>query len=361
MKKVSNARLAVIIIGIVLIIVLGSLAGVYFYFDSLFSKGNAGDLPDNIQTVIPDTPQAAKESQLNLLICAIDYDPDEEGEEYHDPIGKTDVILYVNLRTDEKGEVFANVLQIPRDTYVGMAKASSGRMNVLYRESKNTENRVEPLANEIYNCFKLPIDNYLMIDMPAFKDIINAMGGIEMYVPWDVYTPKNELVAAKGNQKLDGSSALLVVRQRLMYAQKDYKRLEMQQYFYKAVFKTLRNDIPITDLPIMAKIVAHYSQTDMKLDDILPLCTKLLNLKDENIFIVRAPGGSITKYSEKTGINESLYAINKENIAPILNEHFRYEGAEVPASELGLLTDFEYKLGETTDTGHYLGDLETQD
>lgn len=361
MKKLSTTRKIIIITGIVLVIVLGTLAGLYFYYDSLFSKGAAGNLPDNIQTVIPDNPNASKESQLNLLICAIDYDPDGEGEAYADPIGKTDVILYVNLRTDEKGEVFANVLQIPRDTYIGMDKSSSGRMNLLYRESKNTENRVEPLANEIYNSFKLPIDNYLMIDMPAFKDIINAMGGIEMYVPWDVYTPLNELVASQGLQKLDGDSALLVVRQRQMYAQKDYKRLEMQQYFYKAVFQTLRNDIPLTDLPIMAKIVAHYSQTDMKLNDILPLCGKLLNLKDENIFIVRAPGGSITKHSEKTKQNESLYAINKENIAPILNEHFRIEGAEIPASELGLLTDFEYKLGETNDPGHYLGDLETQE
>ena len=34
--------------------------------------------------------------------------------------------------------------------------------------------------------FKLPVDNFVTIDMNAFKTLLNVMGGIQMYVPWDI-------------------------------------------------------------------------------------------------------------------------------------------------------------------------------
>ena len=69
--------------------------------------------------------------------------------------------------------------------------------------------------------------------------------------------------------------------------------------------------------------------------------------------MVRCAGGPITVDG-----NGSLYGIEKEYTANILNEHFRPEGVTVSADQLGL-PDVEFPLGANYDEGRTLDGVQT--
>lgn len=355
MKKSKIIKIAAIAIGVLLLSVVAFAGGYYIYLDSKISSGVAGSLPSQVQTVSPDIEN--KEEVRNILLCGMVYQNEIEAKSEK---GLTDVMIYLNLVTDKDGKVKGNILQIARDTYVGADESPNGRLNALYAGGPNQTDLIANLANQIYKDFKLPIDDYIVIDMDACKEIIDTMGGIDMYVPWDV-EDNGKVVVPQGLHHIGGDTAEFIVRQRQSYATKDYKRLEMQQYFYKAVFNTLRNEFPASDAPKMANLAIHYSKTNMDLSSLMSLALKAINLKDEDIFILRMPGGALTVDMPFSSQPQSVYGINAEALAPLLNEHFRYGSQPVPASELGILTGFDYPLGETSDPGKYLSDIATEE
>lgn len=208
----------------------------------------------------------------------------------------------------------------------------------------------------MYELFKLPVDDYVTIDMAAFKTMLNNMGGIEMYVPWDIVTVdkntgKEDVVAKQGTHLISGDTAELILRNR-NYATADYQRLETQQYFYAALVKSLLEDYTLADYYSTCKVIAHYINTSLDITDIWGLYGTMLKVKPENIYIVRAPGGAAHINGHKW-----VYYIDRENCARILNEHFRSPDKPVAAEDLGLATGYEYISGMNVDEGRTMGSV----
>ena len=307
---------------------------------------------------IINTPTEYKGDVVNVLVCGIDY---EEGRAYSGDgsnDGMTDMIMYVNF---DVANHKINMLQIPRDTYYGEdmgdgRKAIEGKINEVYANGPDQENLINNIANMIYKLYKLPVDDYVTIDMAAFKTMLNNMGGIEMYVPWDIITVdkdtgKEDVVARQGTHLISGDTAELILRNR-NYATADYKRLETQQYFYAALVKTFLEDYTLADYYTTCKLIAHYINTSLDITDIWGLYDTMLKIEPENIYIVRAPGGA-------AHINGHtwVYYTDRENCARILNEHFRSPDKPVPAEELGLATGYEYISGMNVDEGRTMGSV----
>lgn len=138
----------------------------------------------------------------------------------------------------------------------------------------------------------------MVIDMQAFKTMLNNMGGIEMYVPWDIVTVDKvtgieNTVCTQGTHRISGDTAELILRNR-NYSTADYKRLETQQYFYAALLKSLLNDYTLADYYSTCKVVAHYIDTSLDITEIWGLYATMLKVDPANIYIVRAPGGAAT-------------------------------------------------------------------
>ena len=345
--------LACVLLAVVLV-VAGVAVYMYSQISAIFDTAEVGSLS---QTQDPDI-EANGERFYNLLVFGIDYDADDSGRTYAEGKGMTDVILYVQIDRDTRK---VNVLQIPRDTWYGdtMVGDITGyqcKINEVYANGPDQDHLVNNLANEIYELYKLPIDNYVYIEMDAFKTMIDVMGGIEMYVPWDIVykdktTGEEVLAVPQGRHKVSGDAAELILRNR-NYAQSDYKRLETQQYFYAALVKTFLEDYTLADYYTTCKLIAHYINTSLDITDIWGLYDTMLKIEPENIFIVRAPGGA-------AHINGHtwVYYIDRENCARILNEHFRSPDKPVPAEELGLATGYEYISGMNVDEGRTMGSV----
>jgi LCP family protein required for cell wall assembly len=93
------------------------------------------------------------------------------------------------------------------------------------------------------------IDDYVVIDMQGFLEVVDALGGVTVDVPKSVPTPGNipgarhevpEVIPA-GVQHMDGTTALAYVRSRK--ADSDYSRMARQ----RAVLSALASQVSITD------------------------------------------------------------------------------------------------------------------
>lgn len=325
----------------------------YVPISGVFDTGDAGELAPIEQD--PDL-EANGERFYNLLVIGLDYDPtDVDGEHnYEDGKANTDVIMYAQIDRDEKK---IRIFQIPRDSYVGEtfsdgSKIPFGRINGVYSHGPDQENYINNLAQTVYDMFKLPVDNYVAIDMIAFKTLLNAMGGITMYVPWDIVADNGDILIPQGRHPVNGDQAEVILRNR-NYASADYQRLETQQYFYAAMVDTLLNNYGLRDYYDVCKILSIYINTDLSLSEMYGIYATVTKMDPSDIFVIRAPGGPVD-FNGHTW----LYGVNRDRCAEVLNKYFRDPDMPVDAEHLNLKSDWVYTMGETYDEGKTLGSVD---
>ena len=297
--------------------------------------GGGGVLPDEI-----GTEDALKGDVVNILCAGIDF---EEGREYPNGMGFTDVILYVSF--DMKANKIS-MLQIPRDTYIGET-TTTGKINAVALQGKS-DPPIAALATLVNQQFKLPVDYYVTIDMDAFKAIVDAIGGIEVTVPFDITDDYGNTLHA-GTQVVDGATAEFMVRQRHNYGNADIGRLEKQRYMYSALLKTFKS-FPVSDILKVMPAYIQYVKTDINLAKMGSLATKVVKVPSENIVMFKVPGEACTVGSQ------SVFTVHLEATANILNSYFRPYSDPVPAAELGLIElqntvpDVDGGTGQTMDS-----------
>jgi LCP family protein required for cell wall assembly len=158
-----------------------------------------------------------------MLIGTSEGDPQHPGEDL------TDSIMVISYDVKLKK---ALLISIPRDIWV-TNKYASGKINSLYhygnsadfKESGYYEGGIGLLQKELQNMTGLQINYYSKINYNAFKDAVDALGGIDIDIQGTdsrgIYDPnfdgqygKNALKLKNGQQTLNGTQALLLARAR---------------------------------------------------------------------------------------------------------------------------------------------------
>ena len=150
------------------------------------------------------------------------------------------------------------------------------------------------------------------------KEIVDAVGGVDMYVPMDMYWDMRDnggpLINLKeGQQHLDGDKAEQLVRFRKGYAQQDVGRVSTQQDFIIALIsKILDSENVIGDLTKTINAVYKYVTTDVSLGDCIS-------------YLKYIPLVDITKISMETipGEAENMFIPDLEEIKIMSDRVFR--------------------------------------
>jgi len=173
----------------------------------------------------------------NFLILGI-------GGGTHDGADLTDTIILASL--DAKNKSVA-LLSIPRDLHIKDDFIYSSRINAIYADTKDyykedSEKALQHLQNKVQTTFGIPVQYYIKLDFKAFEQLVDAIGGINVYVEeniYDPYYPKDGTLAyetfsiKKGDQHLDGPTALKYVRSRKTTS--DFDRARRQQQVMYAI------------------------------------------------------------------------------------------------------------------------------
>ena len=314
------------------------------------TKTDAGVLPDEVKTN-QVYPEYTGKGILYGLICGIDYsdmsddpnasmpgfvpDPDKlmGGGTPQNRLGNTDMILYMMYNTQTND---LRLLQIPRDTFVGadLETGGTGKINGLYANSADPNNRMAPLAKCFSEQFKLPVDFYITVDMDALKELVaQPPGYIHMYIPVDLNDPEHgdgSVDIAQGWHDITADQIEYVLRNRYSTAyqqQGDIARMQTQLYFYSALFRRFKELSP-SDLMMWMRVLLYRVNTDMDGTQLVGLAQKALGIEGSNITFARP------SYGGSTYNGQSVVVLPAEAFADLLNEYFRPEGTIVPVEQL---------------------------
>lgn len=131
--------------------------------------------PPSLDKLTGDTAEQQEEREdgiYNVLVVGTDK------------VGlNTDTILVMSLDSINNR---ANVMSIPRDTMSNVSR-NVKKINAAYSiGAKNGKGNIDNLKKEVSYLMGFEVDNYVVINLNAFEEIIDAIGGVTIDVPRDM-------------------------------------------------------------------------------------------------------------------------------------------------------------------------------
>jgi LCP family protein required for cell wall assembly len=209
-------------------------------------------------------------SPTNILILGIDRRPDQNNAV------RTDTILLIHADPGSRRLV---LLSIPRDLWVDIPGRGEERINAahVYGELESAGSGPGKAKETIHHNFGVPVDRSLRLDFDAFREVIDAAGGIEVDVPSPVidnaYPTDNygtiRIEIPAGLQHMDGETALQYARSR--HGSSDFDRAKRQQQLLVALAKKLTRPNGWLLIPRVYQAFENAVETDLSLRDLTRL------------------------------------------------------------------------------------------
>lgn len=177
------------------------------------------------------------QDRINFLLLG-------KGGEGHQSGELTDIIMVASFIHAENR---LKLISIPRDLYVKMPEKNYfTRINAI-EAKKDLEGKsgIAYLQNTIKQITGIDIDYYASFDFSDFKDLIDKLGGIDLFFeepvsdssfPSDEFGDHEYLYIPSGESHVNGSMALKIVRSRHSYWG-DFDRIERQQKVITAIWE----------------------------------------------------------------------------------------------------------------------------
>jgi LCP family protein required for cell wall assembly len=167
--------------------------------------------------VLPGLQQDAPQQPMNILLvgdncrsCLNGKQANAFGTGAEVGGGRSDVTMILHVDPATKRVA---LLSIPRDLFVPIP-----RTNDANRVDAALDYGPERLIETIEDDLGIPINHYVELNFDTFQNVVNALGGIDMYFPVPVRDAYSGLdIKTPGCHHLNGFQALAVVRARHMY------------------------------------------------------------------------------------------------------------------------------------------------
>lgn len=225
--------------------------------------------PTLAPTEIPPTPPPS-DRIINLLILGSDQ---RQTADF-----RTDVILFVSVNLDQNT---AGMLSFPRDLYVTLPNWGENRINTAM------EFGGFPLMADTFEYnFGIRPTAYILTNFQGFVGIVNSLGGIDIQAA-QTLTDQCQLPQAvngyctvpAGPAHLDGQTALWYVRSR--YSTSDFDRGRRAQEVLLGLFRALMSINAIQRAPELYQAYRSSVDTNLTLEDILPLLQVASKIYDD--------------------------------------------------------------------------------
>ena len=186
------------------------------------------------------------------------------------------------------------------------------------------------------------IDNYVKVTTEGFRNIVDAIGGVDVEVPQAMHyeDPYQDLYIhlEEGMQHLDGDKAEQLVRFR-KYPEGDVARVRVQQLFLKEFAKKLLSTESIlTNLPAIINTVYKDVTTDFTLTDCLKYANYVSDVNLDNVTMETAPGagqyvGKVSYYIlDEEALSASVRRVFYSDDIPDENGHISSKGKNIEVS-----------------------------
>jgi len=147
---------------------------------------------------------------------------DERGSLVHDATdgARTDTIMVLHVPPSGP----TALISLPRDTYTDIPGYGANKLNAAYAFGGPAL-----LVQSVEGLTGLTIDHFVEVGLDGVAGVVDATGGVELCLDYDVDDQKSHLVWTAGCHRTDGVTALAFARMRYADPKGDIGRTERQQ------------------------------------------------------------------------------------------------------------------------------------
>jgi polyisoprenyl-teichoic acid--peptidoglycan teichoic acid transferase len=256
---------------------------------------------------------------VNILVMGIDQGIDApDAQKSTDKLGsRSDTMLLVRLNPDTHK---TSILTIPRDTQVEIPGLGVDKIN-----AANWKGGAELASQVVSQTLNgAPVDRYVRISTSAFREIVDVVGGVEVYVPKRMYyidqTQKLNIDLQPGLQTLNGIQAEGFVRFRKDDLG-DIGRTQRQQMLLKSLQKKFENPLMIARLPQIFSVLQKHIDSNLSFGEMLALVQFGIQIKPSELQMVLLPG----RFSMPDEFELSYWLMDRTGTDQVLKSYFQVE------------------------------------
>ncbi len=223
------------------------------------------------------------------------------------------------------------VLSIPRDTRTFVEGVGVTKINVAnyFGGAPLSAKATKNLLGDV------EIHRYVRVNIQAIEKLIDALGGVEVYVPKDMkyndFSQHLFIDLKQGQQVLDGNKAIQFLRFRYdKYG--DIGRVQRQQMLMRAVVEQTLQPTTLIKIPKIFEIINEHIDTNLEINELIALSGFAAKMKRSNVQMLLVPGN----FSSDGKQEVSYWVPHRRKIREIMAQHFevgdyqaRYEYANL--------------------------------
>ncbi|MFD1362880.1 LCP family protein [Lentibacillus salinarum] len=271
-KRWKKWTLNILLLLIVIVIGLG-----IYLFNQIYNAAQGSykglDRPSNKSELREQTVDISDEPISILLIGTESYSSNGKN-------GRADTLIVVTLDPKDKE---LTMTSIPRDTRVEFTVKEAGKyagfhkINAAYTYGSISGYGANKLTVEtVEDLLDIPIDEYITVNFEAFRDIVNALGGVTVDIKkgfWEknIFNNDKRIYFEEGLERLNGEEALAFVRMRKRDIAVEYTRMERQRQFIKAAIDQAISAGTIFKVGEISDIISKNVKTSLKPSEIFAL------------------------------------------------------------------------------------------
>lgn len=296
-RKRKYLKRAAMLAGILLVAGLGALGYKFYDAQKQILAGGGQALAVCDPDIPPERLEKEGDSRINIMIVGIGGKQQPRGPNL------TDTLIVASIDPVNNK---ADLLSIPRDLFVQIPGNGSTKVNEAYvygfdatESGDRTQKQkagLDLLERTLDEVLDIDIHYHVLVDYAAFRQGVDAVGGLDVYVPenlavterlWDDGTGQHYLLdVGEGQQHFDGTRALFFSRSRYTSARSDFDRSERQRLMLTALKDkvlsagTFANPVKVTQL---LDSLGGNVYTDFNTESIKCLYDRLSQIEGGNI------------------------------------------------------------------------------
>ncbi|EJQ41432.1 LytR family transcriptional regulator [Bacillus sp. AY3-1] len=262
------------ILGIVGVLVIGGGAYAYHVYSNVTNTLDAVHKPLDRDKSDKRSEKVDVSDKKPISILMMGVDQEDNGT------GRSDSLMLFTLNPKTKS---MKITSIPRDSYTEIVgKGKKDKINHAYAFGG-----IDMAVKTVENFLNVPVDHYIEVNMAGFRDIVDAVGGID--VNNDLEFTSRDQHFAKGNIHLNGETALKYTRMRYEDPRGDFGRQMRQRQVIQAVIKKGASVSSLASYGDVLKAIEKNVKTSLTQDQMFEIQK---NYKDcmENSEEIQIPG-----------------------------------------------------------------------
>jgi LCP family protein required for cell wall assembly len=288
-----------------LLVLSGSMSALVLLF-ATGAWGLTSYVNDSVGRVNAGTAGTPSSGPLNILLAGVDLRSgltrQQQAELHvgHDVSTNSDTMMLVHVSGDRSR---VTVVSLPRDSWVQIPGHGTNKINSAFGMGGPAL-----MVKTVEQDTGLTINDFVEVNFLGFVKVIDALGGVNVCLPYPVNDPNSGLDLTAGVHHVNGLTALEYARDRHSFALSDLARIQDQQRLLASLLSEAIKSGTLAD-PVKLSRFLRAAVAAVKVDqslNVTALADQLRGISSGNVAFMTVPLASIN-YLTPTGQSAVLW------------------------------------------------------